>query len=135
MSRIWGSLSIAGLLAAIAVAGCRDFHLSTGGLDLGPNPALPGQTVVASFVLNLIPAQQHTIRVFIDDSEHLKDTRTGTPPLPVIVEIGEAGDLIAEYGAGTHVVYIEIEAQDSGRSTRTRPAGLELQESTGEEAP
>lgn len=137
MSRIRGSLSVAVLTAAVAVAvaGCREFHLSVGSLDLGPNPASPGQTVIASFVLNLVPAQRHTIRVFIDDTEHSLETRTGLPPVPVTIEIGEAGDLIAEYGEGMHVVYIEIEADDRGRTARTRPTGLELRASTGEEAP
>jgi hypothetical protein len=135
MQRIRESVWVVPLIVMIVTAACRDFHLSMSGFDLGPSPASPGQTVVVSFVLNLVPSQRHTIRVFIDGAEHMSVTRTENPPAPVILELGDAADLIARYGVGVHVVYIETEAHDSGGATRTRSAGLELRDSSSQEEP
>jgi hypothetical protein len=126
-------MCVLALVTGLGIAGCRDFHLSTSGFDLGPNPASPGDVVVVTFVLNLIPTQRHTIRVFIDDSEQMSVTRTDAPPVPVVLEIGDATDLIAKYGVGTRLVYVRVTADDSGNSTSTRSAGLELRDGSGEQ--
>jgi hypothetical protein len=135
MRRIRESVCVVPLIVVIVTAACRDFHLSMSGFDLGPSPAAPGQAVVVSFVLHLVPLQRHTIRVFIDGSEHMSVTRTENPAAPVVLEIGDAADLIARYGLGVHVVHVETEAHDSGGVTRTRSAGLELQDSSNQEEP
>ena len=129
MSRLRGSMIVVAFAAILGVAGCRDFHLSTAGLDIGPNPAFPGDTVVASFILDLIPAQRHTIIVHIDDTELMRVTDSAAPTIPVILELGDAADIIADHGVGEHVLQVEVQAHDSGGSTRTRAVVLELRES------
>jgi hypothetical protein len=128
MSRPRGHLLAIALCASLGTAGCRDFHLSTTGIDIGPTPAHPGDTVVLSFVLNLVPTQRHTMKVFVDDTEHLSITSSELPAVPVIIELGDAADLITAYGTGQHVVYVRVEAHESGGATETRSAVLELAE-------
>lgn len=123
------SIVAAAVWMTLGLTGCREFHLSTSRLDIGPNPAVPGDDVTASFILSLIPTQTHTITVFIDNVEHLSVTSAGAPTIPVIVEMGDAAGLIAMYGEGVHAVHIAVEARESGGSTRTAAVGLELRAS------
>ncbi len=111
---------------ALASTACGDFHLSTSSLQIGPIPARPGDTVVASFILTMVPAQKHTIIVLIDDTEHLRVTKNEPPARPVVVELGDAADLITRYGSGPHVAQIEVRADEDNQATRTAPAGFEL---------
>lgn len=115
---------LAGALACVVTFGCGDFHMSTSDLDIGPNPAVPGNMVVASFLLSLIPVQNHTIIVIIDDTEHMRVTSSEPPPIPVVLQLGDAGDLITQYGAGEHDVYIMVHAGDE--SSRTQSVPLQL---------
>lgn len=101
-----------------------DFHLSAGPLTIAPNPAVPGDEMTAAFVLNLIPGQRHTMVVYIDDEEHLRFTADGLPENPIILEIGDAADLIDAYGTGEHFAYVLIEAR--GERTRTDFAVFQL---------
>lgn len=126
MSRSSRRTLVAALIGLLGIAACEDLHLATGSLDIGPNPAFPGDAVVASFILELLPTQQHSIVVFIDEQEHLRETRSDPPPTPVILELGDAGDLIASYGAGEHAVHVEVNV--AKESTRTQSVTLELRE-------
>lgn len=113
----------------VAGSGCgRDLFLSTSNLEIGPNPAQPGDMVVASFVLTLVPTQPHTITVYIDDTEHLRVTSNEAPPVPLLVQLGEAADLIAAYGTGVHAAYIEVHVSEENQTTRTQSASFELQD-------
>ncbi|HEX6309266.1 MAG TPA: hypothetical protein VFZ69_13815 [Longimicrobiales bacterium] len=117
----------AGLAAAVAAVGCGgDFHLSASDLQIGPDPAVPGDLVVATFVLRLIPTQSHTIIVMIDDTEHMRLTSDQAPMNPVILDIGDAGDLIADYGTGDHTMYILVNANESDERTRTQAVAFRL---------
>lgn len=105
----------AGVLAITACS--SDFHLSVVNFSIAPDPAAPGDEVVASFILNLIPAQRHTMVIYIDDEEHLRTTVDGTPEMPVIIPLGDAAALIDEYGVGAHTAYVLVEAGgERGRS-------------------
>jgi hypothetical protein len=128
-SRLRGTIVAAALWTMLGLTGCREFHLTTSNPDIGPTPAFPGDDVVVTFFLSLIPTQTHTITVFIDNAEHLSVTNNGAPTIPVVVELGDAAGLIATYGEGVHVVHIAVEARESGGSTRTASVGLDLRAS------
>lgn len=120
----------AGVFAAVlAITACfGDFHLSASNLEVGPNPAVPGDVVVASFLVMLSPIQQHTVRIMIDDTEHVAVTSTEQPPQPYVITLGDAADLIAAHGAGTHSMRVEVRAEESNRTARTKAASFELRQ-------
>lgn len=122
-----------GLAATCLLAiGCSDFHMTSSDLTITPNPAVPGDNVVASFLLSLVPTQSHTIIVIIDDSEHMRVTSSQPPPVPVVLQLGDAAGLISEYGAGEHDVHVVVHASDE--AARTQSVRLQLNTSaTGEE--
>lgn len=109
------------LLAALAAVGCSDdLHLSVVQLDVGPDPAEPGDLVQASVEVNILPAQGHAIFLFIDGEEHLRESHSGAPPVPVIFQLGDAADLIETYGTGEKEVYVEVRLDESGKLARSR---------------
>ena len=126
----WRSTAHA-LAAAFAITGCfGDFHLTAAELQIGPNPAVPGDVVVASFILSVAPVQRHTVRVFINNTEHLTQTSTEQPAVPTVITLGDATALIATYGVGTHTAHIEVHAEDADRTARTKTVGFELRQAT-----
>ena len=120
----------AGALAAmLALTACfDDFHLSATSLQIAPIPAVPGDVVVASVDIVLIPMQRHTIIVMIDDTEHMRLTSNEAPRRPYLITLGDAADLIATYGAGAHVALVEVRAEEKGETARTQAVGFELQQ-------
>ena len=128
--RSWPSVLTGILAALLGTTACQEFHLSTSNLEIGPSPAIPGDMVVASFRLRLLPIQSHTMIVFIDSEEHLRVTSDQAPAFPVVLELGDAADLIARYGTGDHFVFIEVHANEDNESTRTQSAAFELNEGT-----
>jgi hypothetical protein len=126
----WRAATIAAL-AMPGLMGCGgDFHLSASTLDIGPNPAVSGEMVVASFFMSLLPTQNHTIVVIIDDEEHLRFESNEPPPIPVVIQLGDAADLIATYGLGDHEVYVQVHARDE--AARTQSVVLQLTEAEAE---
>lgn len=122
----------AGLAAACVLAiGCSDFHMTTSDLSIAPNPAVPGDNVVASFLLSLVPTQSHTIIVIIGDSEHMRVTSSQPPAVPVVLQLGDAAELISEYGAGEHDVRVVVHAGDE--ASRTQSVRLQLNASAAGE--
>lgn len=121
----------AGVFAAVlAITACSEFHLSASHLEIGPNPAVPGDVVVTSFILSLVPIQRHTIRIMINDTEHVSVTSSEQPPVPYLITLGDAADLISAYGAGTHSARIEVRAEDADRTARTQSVSFELRQAT-----
>lgn len=116
-------VTLLGLMAA-----CNNFHISTSQMAVSPNPAVPGDAVVATFVLNLVPQQSHTMIVVIDDTEHLRLTSSDDTRAPITIQLGDAADLIAEYGTGEHAAYVRVIANESDEATRTQAVGFELRE-------
>lgn len=126
-----GSKAFRVVAAVFAITACSElgsFRLSASNLDIGPNPAVPGDQVVASFILLLAPVQRHTVVLTIDDREHFRETSTDTPPLPYVITLGDAADLIATYGVGTHTARVEVRAEEEGETTRTQTASFELRD-------
>lgn len=130
MSRLHGWKPIGVFVFAI-VTGCTDLHLIASELDISPDPAVPGDTVVATFLLSLIPIQNHTVVVMIDDAEHLRVTSNDAPSIPVILELGDAADLIATYGTGEHAAHVVVHVDDE--VTRTQSVRFELNQSASQE--
>lgn len=119
-------------LAVAAAAGCGDdLHLSVVQLDVGPDPARPGDRVQASVEVNILPAQRHGIFVFIEGEEHLRQSGDGQPPVPLILELGDAAALIETYGVGEKEVYVEVRLQESNRLARSRAETFVLEAGGG----
>ena len=126
-----GSKALRVVALVVAIAACSElgsFRLSASNLEIGPNPAMPGDQVVASFILLLAPVQRHTVILIINNMEHSRVTRDETPPLPYIITLGDAAGLIATYGAGVHSARVEVRAEEEGESARTQTASFELRE-------
>lgn len=127
-----GSKAVRGVLAAVlAITACSElgsFHLSASGLDIAPTPAVPGDVVVASFLVILAPIQRHTIVVMIDNTEHVRVTSNEVPPRPYVITLGDAADLISAYGTGTHSAHIEVRAEEANETARTQSVGFELRQ-------
>ncbi|HUG41107.1 MAG TPA: hypothetical protein VMM12_11510 [Longimicrobiales bacterium] len=123
----WKSALVLALGAILAGTGCtEDLHLSASNLEIGPNPARPGDAMVATLLVSLIPTQYHTYVLFIDGEEHLRMSSAEPPAIPVIIELGDASNLINAYGTGEHAAYVEVRLDD--RSVRTAWVDFVLQE-------
>lgn len=115
-------------LVVAAITGCRDFQLSAFNLEIGPNPAVPGDMVVASFNLVLTPRQPYTVIVTIDDEEHSRVTHNDLPSFVQTIVLGDAADLIAAYGTGLHSARVEVVAEDKNESSRTQSRQFEVRQ-------
>jgi hypothetical protein len=127
------SKAVAGgaLAALLAMTACSDLgglRLSASNLSIGPNPAVPGDQVVASFIVLLAPVQPHTVVLTINGTEHTRVSSSEAPPLPYVIQLGDAADLIAAYGTGTHSARAEVHAEESNETARTRSVSFELRD-------
>lgn len=121
----------AALAALLVITACSDlgsFRLSTSNLEIAPNPAMPGDQMVASFVLLLAPLQRYTVVLTINETEHSRVTSDEAPPIPYIITLGDAADLISTYGTGVHSARVEVHAEESNESARTRSVSFELRD-------
>jgi hypothetical protein len=117
----------AGALAAVlAVVACGDFRLAAFNLDVSPDPAVSGDDVVATFELILIPAQQHTIIVYIDEEEHSRTTTSEAPTRFQTIQLGTADELIAAYGTGLREARVEVRAEEANEKAKTQSATFQL---------
>ncbi len=106
------------LVVLLAALGCNDdFALSITSLDISPSPAQTGDSVVFSFNLTVQPEQRFAVILRIDGTEHARMNRFEAIDEPVSLSAGDAGDLIATYGLGTHEGVVVIRLDDGGRST------------------
>ena len=116
-------------LLALATTACgllEGFHISASNLQIGPNPAVPGDEVVATFFYDVAPLMRHTIIFSINDQEHLRFDSTELPSRPYVLSLGDAADLITEYGTGTHSARIEIRVDEKNESAKTQSFSFEL---------
>ncbi|HUG39153.1 MAG TPA: hypothetical protein VMM12_01645 [Longimicrobiales bacterium] len=135
-TRRWKSALVLALGLILAGTGCSDdFLLSASDLEIGPDPASPGDAMVATLLVTLIPTQHHTYVLFIDEEEHLRVSSDEQPAIPVIIELGDAAALIDAYGTGAHTAYVEVRLDDSGRSARTAWVEFTLQAAEPQEEP
>ncbi|MFW6331529.1 MAG: hypothetical protein ACOC3J_07375 [Gemmatimonadota bacterium] len=117
----------AALGALIAVAGCdSDLIVSAYNLDIGPTPARPGDMVVASFHVNLLPAQEHSITIVVDGEPHLIVTEATPSANPVVLELGDASTLIETYGTGVHVAHVEVLVTREDKTAKSASVAFEL---------
>lgn len=122
-----GSKVLHAVAAVVAIAACfSDFHLSASNLQIAPSPARPGDLVVASVVVIVSPVQRHTIILTIDGAEHFRVTSNEALARPYVITLGDAADLIATYGPGTHSARVEVRAEDANEIARTQTASFEL---------
>lgn len=122
--------AVAIALPVTAMACTPDLLLSAGQLEIGPNPAQPGDTVSFVFQLTIVPAQSYTVIALIDGMEHQRATRTETINGPFETKVGDAADLIARYGPGTHTGGIEVQLHERNRIARTASRQFVLESAT-----
>jgi hypothetical protein len=102
------------------VSACGDFQLSVRNLQISPDTALPGDSVVFAFALTVAPAQQFTLNVLIDGATHASEMHSELVDAPLVITVGEAGNLIAQYGTGQHEGAIEVRLRDGARTATAR---------------
>ncbi len=116
---IRATLSACAIALVLAAGACTaDLLLAAQELEISPSPALPGDTVTFVFQLTVVPAQSYTVIVLIDGTEHLRVTRVELVNGPFEIKLGDAADLIARYGAGTHTGDIEVQLNERSRIAR-----------------
>lgn len=119
------------LAALLVLAACSDlggFRLRASDLEIGPNPAVPGDQMVASLIVLLAPVQRHTVILTINDTEHSRVTSNDAPAIPYVISLGDAAGLIATYGTGTHFARVEVHADEANESASTRSVAFELRD-------
>ena len=130
--RVSKALCGAALAMLLATAACSDLgglRLRASDLQIGPNPAVPGDQMVATLIVLLAPVQPHTVVLTINGTEHSRFASSDAPPIPYVIELGDAADLIAAYGTGTHSARVEVHAEEANETARTRSVSFELQAS------
>lgn len=128
--RIRSGIVAVAVLSLSVCEGCKigeDVIYSVGMLDIVPNPAQQGDVVAFNFNLIVVPERNFIVTAFIDDTEHashaLQQRHEGLFEFPV----GDAGDLIAEYGLGMHSARVLVRIQEDNRSFQTSTTDFELQ--------
>lgn len=125
---IRATLAACAIALVLAAAACTsDLLLAAQELEIGPSPAQPGDTVTFVFQLTVIPEQSFTVIVLIDGTEHLRVTRVEAANGPFEIKVGDAADLIARYGAGTHTGGIEVQLNERNRIARTQAKDFVLE--------
>lgn len=121
---------LAAALSLMVCEGCKigeDVVYSVGILDIVPNPAQQGDAVTFNFNLIVVPERTFTVTLFIDDTEHASQTLQQRYDGPFEFSVGDAGDLIAEYGLGTHSARVAVSIQEDNRVFETSTTNFELQ--------
>jgi hypothetical protein len=106
-------------LAGWTTACSGDFHMSASNLIVEPNPAHEGDVLTATFLLTILPAQQHTMVVIINGTEWTRVVEHGPPAVPTVIQVGAASDLLERYGPGDHQMYVTIDAHSNDGRSRT----------------
>lgn len=125
------SRRLLGLVAvgAVLFCACGDtLAFGVRDLEVTPDPAQPGQAVTFAFMLTIVPAHAYTITAWIDDQVHATVTGAEVVDGPFAMPVGDAADLIAQYGPGEHAARITVELTDDGREASTGMVRFELLE-------
>jgi hypothetical protein len=120
--------ALAMLLAMIACSEFGNFRLRASDLEIGPNPAVPGDQMVASLIVLVAPLQRHTIVLTINGTEHSRVTSSDAPPIPYVIALGDAAGMISAYGIGTHTARVEVHAEEANESASTSSVSFELRD-------
>lgn len=80
-----------------------------------------------SFTLTVIPEQGCTVIALIDGTERTRARRFEAVDGPFVIDVGDAGDLISQYGLGMHLGAVEVRLDDQSR-TATANRTFVLQE-------
>jgi hypothetical protein len=119
-ARLGASLLWAAASAVIVSLACSsDLLLVASDLEVFPNPAQPGDSVKFVFRLTLVPKHRYVAKVLINNTEHLRLERSEAINGPVEINLGDAADLIARYGEGTHRGVVEVELTEKSVIARS----------------
>lgn len=112
----------AAVALGMALSACGpDLLLGVSNLQIAPDPAQPGDSVRFSFRLTLLPAHEYTVIAYINETEHTRVTGVGAFDGVIVVEMGDAADLITQYGTGVHEASIAVRLDDgNGAATAIR---------------
>lgn len=127
-SKALRGVTLAALLVSTACSEFGGFRLRASNLEIGPNPAVPGDQMVATVIVILAPVQRHTVILTINDTEHSRVTSSDAPTIPHVISLGDAANLIATYGTGTHSARVEVHADEANESARTQSVTFELRD-------
>lgn len=122
--------TLVAVVSILLAAGCNiggDKAFEVGTLQVVPNPAQAGDVVSFNFFLLMVPERSFTVTALIDNTVH------GSQALRQLYDgsfeflVGDAEDLITQYGLGSHEGRIEVTI--TGESTvLTTSSNFELQE-------
>jgi hypothetical protein len=115
---------------AQAAAGCfagPDLVADVGLLEIGPDSATAGDTVTFTFVYSVAPEQWYVLAAMVDDTEVTSDRLNVWFRGQHRFELGDAADLIDQFGVGIHAGRVELRLEESGRVFSTSPVGFVLQ--------
>lgn len=96
-------------------------------LDVQPDTAQAGDTVAFVFYLQAIPSQTITVKALVDGTEMVTLESAGLFDGMYSVDVGDAADLIARFGTGTHGGQVEVRSLEEGRTVRTQVVEFLLQ--------
>ncbi len=128
--RFLPALLLASGLMAPGLSGCTELLFSARDLEVVPNPAEPGQQVSFVFAMTLVPSHPFTATAFIDGQPHLSESGEGVVESLIEMQIGDAADLIAQYGTGQHTARVLVQLDDDSQSAGTQEIVFELQEAS-----
>ena len=108
-------VGVGGLLLATSRCG-PDVLVGVSGLEIVPDSAEAGQLVSFTFKLTVVPAQGFTLIARIDGNEQTRLVLYAAEDGPFTIDIGDAADLIAAYGLGTHEGAVEVRLDEGART-------------------
>ncbi len=99
-------------LAVTGLACSESISLDVGDLEVKPNPAQAGEDIAFEFFLMVMPARSVRLSAVVDGVTYSMETRSFNVNARFEWPLGDAADMIAQYGAGTHnaqVLLLDIE--------------------------
>jgi len=107
--------------------GCSEsVSLDVWGLEVKPNPAHVGEEVVFEFNLLIVPTRDIRLSAVVDGETYSMESRTYNVNSRFEWPLGDAANMIAEYGAGTHTAQVVLLDLESNRQLGSNQVSFEL---------
>jgi hypothetical protein len=124
------ALPVALLLLFLGGWSCKignEGFFAVGNLEVVPNPAQQGDVVTFVFNLIVVPERSFTVMASIDDTSHSNQTFRERRDGPFEYTVGDAADLIEQYGLGTHTAAVQVRLNETSDVIGAQSAEFELQ--------
>jgi hypothetical protein len=113
---------------SLGLTGCGpDLVADVGVLEISPDSASAGDLVTFSFVYSVAPEQWYSLVAIVDDTDVTGDRLNVWFRGQHELRLGDAADLIDQFGVGTHAGRVELRLEESGMVLSTRATAFELQ--------